>query len=251
MWWGGRSSPARFLVPVLLPLALPLAAWWTACDEPHRARRHARAAAGEPRASPPRWSWSITARSSTTRATATRCGCWRPNPSVNLTYALPSLFQAGPAAAWGVAAAWFVAATLGWADRCAASSGRGPRRRSLARHACSAPRRWSSAAGASLGWALLPARPMGCGQRPGRRRRARLSTLTRSAWRSSPARVGRASGLLAGIPIADASRRPPPRRRAALDGGGRAARSLPPRCRRPVSTSPGPSRSRWDGPIRR
>ena len=29
MWWAGRSSPARFLVPVLLPLALPLAAWWT------------------------------------------------------------------------------------------------------------------------------------------------------------------------------------------------------------------------------
>ena len=28
MWWAGRSSPARFLVPVLLPVALPLAAWW-------------------------------------------------------------------------------------------------------------------------------------------------------------------------------------------------------------------------------
>ncbi len=30
MWWGGHSSPARFLGPILLALALPIAAAWTA-----------------------------------------------------------------------------------------------------------------------------------------------------------------------------------------------------------------------------
>jgi hypothetical protein len=29
MWWGGSSSPARFLGPILLPLSLPMAAAWT------------------------------------------------------------------------------------------------------------------------------------------------------------------------------------------------------------------------------
>ena len=29
MWWGGRSAPARFFVPVLLWMALPAAAFWT------------------------------------------------------------------------------------------------------------------------------------------------------------------------------------------------------------------------------
>lgn len=36
VWWGGASSPARFLVPVLPALALSLAAWWS--DAPPRAR---------------------------------------------------------------------------------------------------------------------------------------------------------------------------------------------------------------------
>jgi hypothetical protein len=30
MWWGGRSAPARFVTPVLLPLAIPAACAWTA-----------------------------------------------------------------------------------------------------------------------------------------------------------------------------------------------------------------------------
>ncbi len=30
MWWGGRSAPARFFVPVLLWMAIPAAAAWAA-----------------------------------------------------------------------------------------------------------------------------------------------------------------------------------------------------------------------------
>ena len=37
MWWGGRSAPARFFVPMLLALAIPAAAAWTAMR--HRATR--------------------------------------------------------------------------------------------------------------------------------------------------------------------------------------------------------------------
>jgi hypothetical protein len=32
MWWAGMSGPARFLVPLLLPLAIPAAAAWTAAS---------------------------------------------------------------------------------------------------------------------------------------------------------------------------------------------------------------------------
>jgi hypothetical protein len=34
MWWGGSSSPARFLVPVLLPLAVPAAVWFQHARRP-------------------------------------------------------------------------------------------------------------------------------------------------------------------------------------------------------------------------
>ena len=54
MWWGGHSSPARFIVPVLLPFGLAAAAQWARTRSPgrrnvrraarceHRARRRAR-----------------------------------------------------------------------------------------------------------------------------------------------------------------------------------------------------------------
>ena len=29
MWWGGASAPARFLVPMLLPMALPIGVAWS------------------------------------------------------------------------------------------------------------------------------------------------------------------------------------------------------------------------------
>jgi len=37
MWWGGASAPARFFVPLLLPMTIPAAVGWTAIS--HRATR--------------------------------------------------------------------------------------------------------------------------------------------------------------------------------------------------------------------
>ena len=205
MWWGGRSSPARFLVPVLLPLALPLAAWWAG-----QTSRTARAL-------------TLLLLSTSVCLTAafvlvdhgaliynSRDGhaLWllAADPSVNLTYALPSLFQAGPATAWLVAAAWLVMAALGWLAL----------RRVESRAAATGS--WLAsvlgvamlviACGASVGWALSPRTPWDAGN-------GLVAVASRACdpgaigVGSSPARVGRASGLVTGLPIADASRRPP------------------------------------------
>jgi hypothetical protein len=65
------------------------------------------------------------------------------------------------------------------------------------------------ACGASLGWALSPGTSWDAGS-------GLLAVTARACSpdaigvRTSPARVARASGLLTGIPIGDASRRPPP-----------------------------------------
>jgi hypothetical protein len=205
MWWGGQSSPARFLVPVLLPLALPLAAWWTQATS-----RTARAVT----------LLLLVASVCLTAALVlvdhggliynARDGhaLWllAADPSVNLTYAFPSLFQAGPAAAWVVAAAWFVAATLGWltlrrVERCRQTTG--PWLASVLGTAVLVV-----ACGTSLGWALSPGVSWDSGS--GLVAVARRACDPRATGvRSSPAGVGRVSGLLLGVPIADASRRPP------------------------------------------
>ncbi len=205
MWWGGRSSPARFLVPVLLPLALPLSAWWVQAT-------------------------SRTARAVTLLAlVASLCltaalilvdhgaliynardghALWllSANPSVNLTFALPSLFQSGPATAGILAAAWCAVGLLGWM-----ALGRAERR-----GRATGP--WLAvvlgttvlvfAGGASLGWALSrsTARDPGSGLVAVAARACDPDTV---GVASSPARVGRVASLLAGVPIPDASRRPP------------------------------------------
>lgn len=205
MWWAGRSSPARFLVPVLLPLALPLAAWWA-----HATSRTARAA-----------TWLLLAASLclTTAMVLVDHGAlvyntrdghalWllAASAALNLTHALPSLFQAGPATAWSMAAMWALAATVGWALL-----------RSIERQG-PATGTWLAGAlatavlvicgGTSLGWALSGGRSWDPG-----------SGLVAVAARacdpdamgvgSSPARTGRAIDLLKATPIADASRRVP------------------------------------------
>jgi len=113
MWWGGRSSPVRFLVPVLLPMAVPLAAWWTL-----HATRTARAVG---------WSLLVASLALTAAFVLVDRGAliynsrdghalWllAASSAVNLTFALPSLFQAGPSTAWTVAAIWGLTATVGW-----------------------------------------------------------------------------------------------------------------------------------------
>ena len=205
MWWGGRSSPARFLVPVLLPLALPLAAWWI-----------------QPR--------SRTARAITLLLLAASVGLtaalvlvdhgaliynsrdghalWllAASRSVNLTYALPSLFQAGPAAAWLVAAAWFVAAAIGWMALRRVEShvlATGPWLESVVGAAVLV-----IVVGTSLGWALSSREAWDSGN-------GMLAVAARACdpdaigLGGSPVRIGHVRELVTGTPILDASRRPP------------------------------------------
>ena len=113
MWWAGLSSPARFLVPVLLPMAMPVAAFWN---------RHA---STTPRA------FTSTLLAISVGITAllacagdgsllynTRDGYARwlewIAPAANLAHALPSLFQGTVASAWSLAAVWLGAIAAGW-----------------------------------------------------------------------------------------------------------------------------------------
>jgi hypothetical protein len=113
MWWAGHSSPARFLVPVLLPCALPIACWWA---------RH-------PTRTPRAAALVLLAVSIATTVVL----AWHDRgallynvrdgyalsldwlaPAVNLAHALPSLFQTGVAGAWGRASGWVVALIAAW-----------------------------------------------------------------------------------------------------------------------------------------
>ena len=113
MWWAGLSSPARFLVPVLLPLSVPLAVFW---------RRHV--------TTPPRTAIAMLLMASlgitailgvaadgallyNTRDGFARWLEWIA-PAVNLSYALPSLFQENAAAAWMKAFCGSAALGAGW-----------------------------------------------------------------------------------------------------------------------------------------
>jgi hypothetical protein len=107
MWWGGRSAVARFAVPVLLPLALPAAAFW------QRTGRTGHAFAGV----------------AIVVSAALACGlAWVERgalvfnfrdgyalwadaiaPLVRLPLALPSLFRGTPADAWAIGLAWIAA----------------------------------------------------------------------------------------------------------------------------------------------
>jgi len=113
MWWGGASAPARFLVPMLLPMALPIGvAWSRRRDVASRALAVAallvtaavtlilvgvddgRLAYG-----------SRTAVAGWTR--------WA-SPAVDLARALPGVHRSTPAAAVALAAVWAGAAALAW-----------------------------------------------------------------------------------------------------------------------------------------
>ena len=206
MWWGGRSSPSRFLVPVLLPLALPLAAWWA-----HATSRTARAVTLLLLGASLGLAAAFVLVDHGALVYNSRDGhaLWllAADPSVNLTYALPSFFQGTPAAAWRTAGAWLLVATLGWLVL----------RRVEGRRPAAGP--WLAgvlgvavvvlACGASLGWALSPGTSWdaGSGLVAVAARACRPDAI---GVRTSPARVVRAGGVLTGVPIGDASRRAPP-----------------------------------------
>ncbi|HET6317404.1 MAG TPA: hypothetical protein VFG86_13165, partial [Chloroflexota bacterium] len=113
MWWGGHNSPARFLVPVLLPCALPLGAWWA-----RHPTRTPRAAAllllGASLVLTLTLAW--TDRGAFVYNVRDGYALWLDwaAPAVNLSYALPSLFQTGAAAALFRALAWAIALGGGW-----------------------------------------------------------------------------------------------------------------------------------------
>jgi hypothetical protein len=111
MWWGGFSAPGRFLTPVLLPLSIPAGVWFASAGAAERllgcggllvsvlitatlgAVDHGRLV-------------------SNLRDGASLFLLWLA-PLVNLSAALPSLFQGSPLTAWLRGAAWLtgIAAT--------------------------------------------------------------------------------------------------------------------------------------------
>ena len=108
MWWGGHSSPVRFLVPVLLPLAIVAGVWFA--STPGRAAR-ALALGGL------LLSLLITATLAgvdrgavlyNVRDGASRLLLWM-SPLVDLTTGLPSFFQHTPVTALGHAVVWVLA----------------------------------------------------------------------------------------------------------------------------------------------
>ena len=113
MWWAGHSSPGRFLVPVLLPCALPIACWWA--RHPTRApRAAARALLAVSVATTVVLAWQDRgAMLYNVRDGYALSLDWLA-PAVNLAHALPSLFQTGVAGAWGRASGWIVALIAAW-----------------------------------------------------------------------------------------------------------------------------------------
>jgi hypothetical protein len=113
MWWAGLSSPARFLVPVLLPMAIPVALFW----QRHQTRTP-RAAVLVSLVATIALTATLSSAGDGALLYNTRDGYARwldwVAPAVNLAYALPSLFQGGPIDAWSRAAVWGGALAVGW-----------------------------------------------------------------------------------------------------------------------------------------
>jgi hypothetical protein len=113
MWWGGASAPARFLVPMLLPLALPIGVAWS----------RTRGVGGR--------SMAIAALIVTAALTLILVGVdggrlaygsrttvagWTRwvSPAVDLAGALPGVHRSTPGMALTVALVWAGAAALAW-----------------------------------------------------------------------------------------------------------------------------------------
>jgi hypothetical protein len=113
MWWGGTSAPARFLVPMLLPMALPIGVAWS----------RMRGVAGR--------AIALAALVATAGLTLILVGVddgrlaygsrtavagWTrwASPTVDLARALPGVHRGSPAAAAALACVWAGAAALAW-----------------------------------------------------------------------------------------------------------------------------------------
>jgi len=123
MWWGGFSSPARFIGATLLIFAVPIAAAWSSATQ--AATRAVQAAALGVSA-------GITAMLLAAergefvfnvRGVEAPWLAWA-SQMADLTRAVPSLFRQGPAVAAAEAAVWTAAVTIAWiAARAAARAG--------------------------------------------------------------------------------------------------------------------------------
>ena len=219
MWWGGHSTPARFLVPVLLPLSLPVAAWWQ--------RYHSRL----PRtvgmallivsvALTATLVWLDAGAAAYNQRDGYATWLDAAAPAVNLARALPSLFQTGMAGAWARALAWaasvgVVLLALRVVDR--RIRGRGPWILAAGGATCA-----SLIVGASAGWRVSGGRPL----EPGSSAVAWAAHACRGTGLGVSLAAPDSRGLralAAGLDIPDASRRP-----RALPGTLWAASDVPP-----------------------
>jgi hypothetical protein len=113
MWWGGASAPARFLVPMLLPLAVPVGVAWS----------RTRGVAGRALALA---ALIVTAGITLILVCAddgrlaygsrTAVAGWTrwASPAVDLARALPGVHRSTPGAAAALALVWASAAALAW-----------------------------------------------------------------------------------------------------------------------------------------
>jgi hypothetical protein len=121
MWWAGFSAPARFLVPVLLPLALPLAAWWQRHDG-RVPRAFAIVALGASLAITATLAW--TGRGALVYNGHDGYALWLDllAPAVSLARAEPSVFRGALGATWMQTAIWIgIAMACWWGMRLAGS----------------------------------------------------------------------------------------------------------------------------------
>ena len=229
MWWAGLSAPARFLVPVLLPMALPLAAWWQ--------RHHSRV----PRA------FALVALGTSLAITATLAWTGRGAllyngrdgfalwldliaPAVSLARAEPTVFRGALAATWIQAAIWCAAAAACWwaLSRIEKRTGRPDQpppglRRSAEASAKAEGLRYSSIAGsgvwilttgAAMSVALVAAVQLAWTLSTGPAIEAGSSELRLLAAACEPHLPSPVADRTPQIVVPDASRRPPARDRA-------------------------------------
>ena len=113
MWWGGTSAPARFLVPVLWPLVLPLSTAWRCWRGPAE-RAIVLGLLGLTAAQTLAMTWG--GNGLLTFTTRSRFGPFQEWAArcVDLSIALPSLFRDPPSRALEQAAVWLAALVACW-----------------------------------------------------------------------------------------------------------------------------------------
>ncbi|MFI5076936.1 MAG: hypothetical protein ACHQRO_06315, partial [Vicinamibacteria bacterium] len=118
MWWGGTSAPARFLVPMLLPMAVPIGVAWSRtrglADGGVAARALAIAALLVTAAVTLILVGVDDGRLAYGSRTAVAGWTRWASPVVDLARALPGVHRSTPGAAAALAAVWAGAAALAW-----------------------------------------------------------------------------------------------------------------------------------------